>query len=98
MPPQKKRETKLKDLKSQPSQQPLLQPPLKPIVTNDNVLLLKNSETHHSHNSSNSNININNGDNVKRNGNPVKMNEKKKMQANPENQCEKKKKNPSLDT
>ncbi|XP_075648692.1 lysophospholipid acyltransferase LPEAT1 isoform X1 [Castanea sativa] len=44
-------ETELKDLKSQPSQQPPPQPPLQPIVTNDDVPLLKNSETHDSSNS-----------------------------------------------
>ena len=56
-------ETELKDLKSQPSQKPPPQPqppPLQPTVTNDDVPLLKNSETHHSHNS---NINIS-GDNL----------------------------------
>uniref|UniRef100_A0A7N2QYA9 Phospholipid/glycerol acyltransferase domain-containing protein n=1 Tax=Quercus lobata TaxID=97700 RepID=A0A7N2QYA9_QUELO len=54
-------ETELKDLKSQPSQQPPPQPqppPLQPTVTNDDVPLLKNSETHHSHNSSNINNNL----------------------------------------
>ena len=56
-------ETELKDLKSQPSQQP--PPPLQPTVTNDDVPLLKNSETHHSRNSSNSNSNSNvSGDNL----------------------------------
>ncbi|KAL4649890.1 hypothetical protein ACB092_01G046800 [Castanea dentata] len=57
-------ETELKDLKSQPSQKPPPQPPLQPIVTNDDVPLLKNSETHDSSNrNSNSNSNINSGDN-----------------------------------
>ena len=69
-------------------------------MTNNDIPLLKNFETHHNHNSINNNININSGDNFdelekkkKRNGNPVKRKERRKKNATKlRNQREKKRK------